>query len=84
MILERNNQLDEFLKENENKDCIVLPILSDIKKHPKENSLCAIYIKILNGQEGMVCFNHGETLSIGLDNLISLDMLGKIYCYNKK
>jgi len=84
VILERNNQLDEFLKENKNKDCIVIPILSDTKKHPKENSLCAVYIKIINGQEGMVCFNHGETLSIGLDNLISLDTLGKKYCYDKK
>ena len=39
MIIEKDNQLDDFLVENQNKDCFIIPILSDVNRHPLENSL---------------------------------------------
>ena len=84
MIIEKNNQLDGFLLENQNKDCFIIPILSDVNRHPLDNSLCAVYVKIVNGDEGLVCFNHGETLKLNLEKLLTLDKLGRKFVRDKK
>lgn len=83
MIIERDNQFDGFIEENQNSDCILIPILSDVKNHAKQNTLSAIYIKIIDGVERIVCLNHGETLKMNVD-ISSLNKLGKKYCYDKK
>ena len=84
MIIEKDNQLDDFLLENQNKDCFIIPILSDVNRHPLENSLCAVYVKIVDGEEGLLCFNHGETLKVKLEKLLTLSKLGNIFVYDKK
>jgi len=84
VIIEKNNQLDGFLLENQNKDCFIIPILSDVNRHPLDNSLCAVYVKIVNGDEGLVCFNHGETLKLNLEKLLTLDKLGRKFVRDKK
>ena len=84
MIIEKNNQLDDFLLKNESRDCFIIPILSDVNRHPLDNSLCAVYVKIVNGDEGLVCFNHGETLKLNLEKLLTLDKLGRKFVRDKK
>ena len=84
MIIEKNNQLDDFLLENKNKDCFIIPILSDVNRHPLENTLCAVYVKIVDGDEGLLCFNHGETLKLSLEKLLTLDKLGRKFVRDKK
>ena len=84
MIIEKDNQLDNFIVNNLNLDCFVIPILSDVNGHPLENSLCAIYVKIIDGDEGLLCFNHGETLKLSLEKLSRLDELGRKYVRDKK
>ena len=84
MIIEKDNQLDDFLLENQNKDCFIIPILSDVNRHPLENSLCAVYVKIVDGEEGLLCFNHGETLRLSLEKLLKLDKLGRKFVRDKK
>jgi len=84
VIIEKDNQLDDFLLENQNKDCFIIPILSDVNRHPLENSLCAVYVKIVDGEEGLLCFNHGETLKVKLEKLLTLSKLGNIFVYDKK
>ena len=84
MIIEKNNQLDDFLLKNESQDCFIIPILSDVNLHPLQNSLCAIYIKIVGGEERMLCFNHGETLKLSLEKLLTLDKLGRKFVRDKK
>ena len=84
MIIEKDNQLDDFLLENQNKDCFIIPILSDVNRHPLENTLCAIYVKIVDGEEGLLCFNHGETLRLSLEKLLTLDKLGRKFVRDKK
>ena len=84
MIIETDNQLEDFLQENENKDCFMIPILSDVNLHPLQNTLCAIYLKIVDGEERMLCFNHGETLKIKLKKLLTLDKLGRKFVRDKK
>ena len=84
MIIEKDNQLDDFLLKNQNKDCFIIPILSDVNRHPLENTLCAIYVKIVDGDEGLLCFNHGETLKLSLEKLLTLDKLGDKFVRDKK
>jgi len=84
VIIEKDNQLDNFIVNNLNLDCFVIPILSDVNGHPLENSLCAIYVKIIDGDEGLLCFNHGETLKLSLEKLSRLDELGRKYVRDKK
>ena len=84
MIIEKDNQLDDFLLENQNKDCFIIPILSDVNRHPLENTLCAVYVKIVDGEEGLLCFNHGETLRLSLEKLLTLDKLGRKFVRDKK
>ena len=84
MIIEKNNQLDDFLLKNESQDCFIIPILSDVNLHPLQNSLCAIYIKIVGGEERMLCFNHGETLKFNSKILLDLDKLGRKFVRDKK
>jgi len=84
VIIEKDNQLEDFLQENENKDCFIIPILSDVNLHPLQNTLCAIYLKIVDGEERMLCFNHGETLKIKLELLLTLDRLGRKFVRDKK
>ena len=84
MIIEKDNQLDDFLLENQNKDCFIIPILSDVNRHPLENTLCAVYVKIVDGDEVLVCFNHGETLKLSLEKLLTLDKLGRKFVRDKK
>ena len=84
MIIEKDNQLDEFIEKNLNLDCFIIPILSDVNRHPLENSLCAVYVKIVDGEEGLLCFNHGETLKLSLEKLLTLDKLGRKFVRDKK
>jgi len=84
VIIEKDNQLDDFLLENQNKDCFIIPILSDVNRHPLENTLCAVYVKIVDGDEGLLCFNHGETLKLSLEKLLTLDKLGRKFVRDKK
>tara|TARA_Y100000817_G_scaffold264133_1_gene219382 strand:- start:538 stop:1812 length:1275 start_codon:yes stop_codon:yes gene_type:complete len=84
VIIEKDNQLDDFLLENQNKDCFIIPILSDVNRHPLENTLCAVYVKIVDGEEGLLCFNHGETLKLSLEKLLTLDKLGRKFVRDKK
>ena len=84
MIIEKDNQLDDFLLENQNKDCFLIPILSDVNRHPLENTLCAVYVKIIDGNEGLLCFNHGETLKLSLEKVLTLDKLGRKFVRDKK
>jgi len=84
VIIEKDNQLDDFLLENQNKDCFLIPILSDVNRHPLENTLCAVYVKIIDGNEGLLCFNHGETLKLSLEKVLTLDKLGRKFVRDKK
>jgi len=84
VIIEKDNQLDDFLLKNHDKDCFIIPILSDVNRHPLDNSLCAVYVKIVDGDEGLLCFNHGETLKLSLEKLLTLDRLGRKFVRDKK
>ena len=84
MIIETKLEFDSFIKKYQNSDCILIPVLSDVNKHPLENSLCLLYIKILGGDEYILPFNHSEAINLDVSYLDKLDSDHKKYVYNKK
>ena len=81
VIIESKDDLKLFETENEKQDSFVIPILSDIKKHPLDNELCLIYIQMMDGQEFIASYNHSESLNNHKVNLVSKTTK---YTYDKK
>jgi len=78
-------QYNEFLTKFELEDCILVPVLSDIKLHPKENSLSLLYAKFFDGEDYILPFNHSEAINLTEDHLQKLtNSNNKKYTYDKK
>ncbi len=84
MIIENPIEFESFLEEYKESDCIVIPILSDINLHPLENTLCAIYVKLIDGDEYILPFNHGESMNLDLSLFDELNSDHKKYVYDRK
>jgi hypothetical protein len=84
VIIETKLEFNSFIKKYQNSDCILIPVLSDVNKHPLQNKLCLIYIKILDGDEYLLSFNHSESLNLSTEFVSLLNELGKKYTYDKK
>ena len=81
MIVENKKQLKEFLKLYNSEDSILVPIPQDSNKHPVSDELSLLYVKLFNGNEYILPFNHSETLNIEIPNLESNT---KKYTYDRK
>ena len=84
MIVETNKEFEDFIEKYKNSDCILIPVLSDANKHPLENSLCLLYIKLLDGDEYILPFNHSEAINLDISYLDKLNSDNKKYIYDKK
>ena len=62
VIVETTDDVKLFEESYKNQDSILIPILSDTNKHPVENTLCLIYIQMMDGKEFIVPYNHSETI----------------------
>jgi len=81
VIVENKKQLEEFLKFYNSEDSILVPITQDSNKHPVSDELSLLYVKLFNGNEYILPFNHSETLNIEIPNLESNT---KKYTYDRK
>ena len=52
MIIETKLEFDNFLEKYQDSSCILIPVLCDVNKHPLENSLCLLYVKLLALNDG--------------------------------
>ena len=84
MIIETKLEFDSFLEKYQDSSCILIPILCDVNKHPLENSLCLLYVKLFDGYEYLLPFNHSEAINLDISYLDKLDSDHKKYVYNKK
>ena len=84
MIVETKFEFDSFIEKYQNSDCILIPVLSDVNKHPIENSLCLLYVKLLDGDEYILPFNHSEAINLDISYLDKLNSDNKKYIYDKK
>jgi len=84
VIIETKLEFDNFLEKFQDSSCILIPILCDVNKHPLENSLCLLYVKLLDGDEYLLPFNHSEAINLDITHLDKLDSDHKKYIYDKK
>ena len=84
MIIENPTEFESFLEKYRQSDCIIIPILSDTNLHTLENTLCAIYIKLIGGDEYILPFNHGESTNLDISLFNKLNSDHKKYVYDKK
>jgi hypothetical protein len=81
VIVENKSQLKKFITSYKSKDCIIVPIQCDDNKHSIDDSLSLLYVKLLDGKEFILPYNHSETLPIEIP---SLDSDTKKYTYDRK
>ena len=79
-VIEKQNQFDEFIKNNKNSKCFIVPIFTDINKHSLNNALSLLYVYC--DEEFLICFDHSESQSISLENLALLNDM-TIYTHSK-
>jgi len=84
VIIETKIEFDNFLEKFQDSSCILIPILCDVNKHPLENSLCLLYVELLDGGEYLLPFNHSEAINLDVSYLDKLDSDHKKYIYDKK
>ena len=87
MIVETKLEFDNFLEKYQDSSCILIPILCDVTKHPLENSLCLLYVKLLalnDGGEYILPFNHSEAMNLDASYLDKLNSDHKKYVYDRK
>ncbi len=83
-IVETKKQFEGFLQLYENSDVILQPILTHHKLHPKNNELCAVFVRIIDGDSYILPFNHDESLNNSIELVKHFNSAGKIYTLNKK
>lgn len=66
VVIDTAQQANEFIPRFNQTYAFVLPIGTDPNKHPRDNSLCAIYIRFLDKSNTSVIvpYNHDESIGI--------------------
>ena len=80
-LIEQRSDLERFLKVYRESESILIPISSDENKHPKDTTLCLLYVQLLKGDEYMLSFNHSESINIDIPDLSSPH---KKYTFDRK
>jgi len=71
VIIETKLEFDSFLEKYQDSSCILIPILCDVNKHPLENSLCLIYVELLDGGEYLLPFKINTLKSFPHESFIN-------------
>lgn len=72
-IIETIEDYNEFLSVIEDKEIIILPTLTNPKKHYCDNELSLIYVRIIStGDEYIIGFNHTDTVDMDVSVLVEL------------
>ena len=66
VIVESNKEIGDFLQLWNAESSVVIPIWVDLEKHPLNNKLAFLYIKLSN-EEYILPFNHTDCKSIEID-----------------
>jgi hypothetical protein len=85
MIVETLTQFDKFIERAAKHDWILIPILSDTKLHPLENSICALYVKLIGCESDYILpFKHSESLNLPPSYMTQLNVDNRKYVFDKK
>lgn len=80
VIVESKNEIDIFLKDWETNPSIIVPIFEDLNKHPLNNTLSFLYIRIQD-TDYILSYKHIDCVSIYID--LSKSTQPK-WCWGKK
>ena len=58
MIIDTSEQLSTFITKYRISDAILIPIFSDINKHPRLNTVALIFVYLIDTQEKYVLINN--------------------------
>ena len=84
-IIESQEDYFNFLPKFRNSKVLIIPVYSDVNKHPKRNSLCLIYFYLIDYSESyIISFNHSEGVNLSTDIIDKLESDNNIYVYEKK
>ena len=66
VIVETSKEFENFGKEFNKVDSIVIPIECDLNSHPKDTLLCLLYVKTIseNSKEYILPFRHSDALNL--------------------
>lgn len=66
IIVESQNEIDDFLNQWETQSSLVIPIWSDLDCHPMNTHLSFLYVRFENGKY-IIPFNHNDCENIQID-----------------
>ena len=86
VIVETSKEFENFGKEFNKVDSIVIPIECDLNSHPKDTLLCLLYVKTIseNSKEYILPFRHSDALNLETYMIDSLWTTKNVYTYDKK
>ena len=86
MIIDTSEQLSTFITKYRISDAILIPIFSDINKHPRLNTVALIFVYLIDTQEKYVLINnHIDRIhdEVNLEEILNTSSKKK-YLFNKK
>ena len=66
IIVESQNEIDDFLNQWETQSSLVIPIWSDLECHPMNTNLSFLYVRFKDGKY-IIPFNHNDCENIQID-----------------
>jgi len=84
-IVDTQEKFLDFLNIYRESECIIYPILSNKNQHIFLNSICLLFIRLLNiNQDYVLCFEHNEAQQLPLELLKQLESDKTKYVIDKK
>ena len=85
VIVESQKEWDEFYKDIQKQEAVVVPVQCDDNKHPLATNLCLLYFVGLDTTyEYILPFRHTDTKNLDIEKLNDLIIDQTIYTYDKK
>ena len=83
MIIDTQQQLQDFLNDIADKPIVLVPLTEDEFAHPAINGIIGYYVKLFGGKEYTILQSHPEA-GLMVDVIPLLKDVSKIYCVNKQ
>ena len=84
-IIETPALFKEFNELYSNSRSLIVPIFSDDQKHPKNNTLCCLYVHLISKNKSYILpFNHSEALNLNKRYLKKLVNDREKFIFDKK
>ena len=80
IIVESQNEKEQFLDYWNNEESVIIPIFSDLERHPINNGLSFLYVRFPN-LDFILPFNHNDCENLKID--LSTSNKNK-WCWDKK